>query len=250
MTKVKGLNWFTQMALPLIVLSLFACGDNGDTLGDMPTTEGGDDSRLGSQAATPVAEMQGGPVLTTEEYAEALEEIFARGDDEVEAASADFILNGVISQDEAERIQSLETSESWSDDDVKFAVQFAETTLQAVTGFYDVVLRISMGYLEEVSSLRPLEHLSDLHSKFIATAGETLQFFQLQVETVKNASTEIKNREELAGFQAIVNSLESGPLDPALEQEAEELRARGDAACLALKSRLESELERDVSFCN
>ncbi len=250
MTKVKGLNWFTPMALPLIVLCLFACGDSGDNLGDMPTTEGGDDSRLGSQAATPVAEMQGGPVLTTEEYAGALEEIFARSDDEVEAASADFILNGVISQDEAERIQSLETSESWSDDDVEVASQYAETLLQAVTGLYDLVVRVANETLDEMSRLRPPEHLSDLHSKFILTLGEVTQFLQTRVETVKGASTEIKSRQELADFQAVVNSLESGPLDPALEQEAEELTAQGDAACLALKSRLESELEREVSFCN
>ena len=110
MTKVKGLNRFTLMALPLIVLTLFACGDSGDTPGDMPTAAGGDETRTGSPAGTPVAETQSSPVLTTEEYAEAMEEIFARGDDEVEAASADFFLNGVFSQEEAERIQSLETA--------------------------------------------------------------------------------------------------------------------------------------------
>ena len=120
--------------------------------------------------------------------------------------------------------------------------------LQAVTGLYDLVVRVANKTLDEMSRLRPPEHLSDLHGNFNATLGEVTQFLQTRVETVKSANTEIKRRQELADFQAVVNSLESGPVDPALDQKAEELTAQGDAACLALKSRLESELEREVSL--
>ena len=240
----------TLLALAAIVATLVACGGNGDTTEDRPTGTGaGQESSAASPAATPVAATQTGAELTTEEYAQAVEETLARGDDKVEAASSDFFLNGVFSQDEGERIYSLETSESWSDDDAEFASWYAETLLQAVTGLYDLVASSANETLDEVSRLRPPEHLSDLHSNFIATAREVIQFIQAQLETVKSADTEIKNREELADFGDVVNSLESGPLDPAAQQRAEELTARGDAACLALKEQLEAELERQVSIC-
>lgn len=250
MTKVGRLHLLTLLALPFIVLTLFACGGNGDTSGDGPTAAGADEtSRAGSPATTPVAETRGGAELTAEEYAEAMEEVFTLGDDEIEAAFGDFLFNGVFSQDEAERIGSLEASDSWSDDDVEFASEYAVTLLQAVTGLYDLVVRISNEIVDELSGLRPPEHLSDLHSSFVAALGEVTQFLQAQVATVKNADTEIKNRQELADFQAVVNSLESGSADPDSEQKAEELVAQGDAACLSLKSQLETELGREVSLC-
>ncbi|MDE2869673.1 MAG: hypothetical protein OXR64_05290 [Chloroflexota bacterium] len=181
-----------------------------------------------------------------------MEEITTRADadDEIEAAGEALFSGDLFSSAEVQRISALEASESWSEDDVKFASEFAETMLHAVTGFYDVVLTVLNRPFDEMSSLRPPEHLSDLHGNFIATAREALQLLQAQVESVKNASTEIKNREDLADFQDIVNSLESGPSDPELQQKAEELAERGEATCRALRERLEAELERDVYICN
>ena len=194
--------------------------------------------------------MPGDGALTTEEYAAAMEKVFTIGDDEIEAAFGDFFFNGVFSEAEAQRLRSLEASDSWSDDDAEFASQTAETLLQAVTGLYDLVVNVFNTILDESSRLRPPEHLSDLHGNFIATTGEVVQLVQTQLEAVKNADTEVTSSEELADFRAVVNSLESGPLDPETQQRAEELTAQGDAACLALKSQLETELGRDVSICN
>ena len=262
MTRFGRLHRLTLLALPLILLALFACGSNGDTSEDTSTATGADEtSSAGASAATQSsaaetssarssATTRSGAQLTTEEYVAAMEEIATIGDDEFEEALEDFLFNGVFSDAEAERIRSLEASDSWSDDDADFASQTRETLLQAVTDLYDFAVSIFNTILDEMSSLRPPDHLSDLHDNYIATAREVVQLLQTQIETVKNTDTEVKNREEFAAFQAIVNSLESGPLDPALQQKAEELRAQADAACLALKGPLESELGRSVTFCD
>ena len=196
-------------------------------------------------ASSPTAE------LTTEEYAAAMEEISTFGDDVIQAAFADFLFNGIVSQAEAERLDSLKDSDSWSDDDAEFVSQYAENLVQAVTGLFGLVVSASDTILDQMSSLRPPERLSDAHINYIATTGEVFQLLRTQIETVKNADTQVKSRDELAALQAIVNSLElgSGQLDPALQQRFEELSARAGAACLALKGPIETELGRSVNFC-
>ncbi|MCY4623888.1 MAG: hypothetical protein OXC99_02655 [Chloroflexi bacterium] len=196
-------------------------------------------------ASSPTAE------LTTEEYAAAMEEISTFGDDEIEAAFGDFLFNGIVTQDEAERIGSLKASDSWSDDDTAFISQYAENLLQTVTGLYDFLASVLNEILDRMSRLRPPDHLSDPHDNYITTNREFVQFLQTHIETVKKADTEVKSREELAALQAIINSLEMEPgqLDPALEQEVEEIRARVGAACLGLKGPIETELGRSVNFC-
>ncbi len=245
-------HWAPALILAaLLTTALAACGgDSGDATGQ-PANEGGPTVTT-SAVDTPTtnAQMQDGAELTTEEYVEAMEEISTLGDDEIETAFGDFLFNGSVSQDEAERIRSLEASDSWSDDDAEFASEYAETLLQTVTGLYDLVVRVFNEILDEMSRLRPPEHLSDLHSNYIAATGEVVQLLQMQLETVKNADTEVKSREELADFQAVVTFLDSGPVDPALQQKIEELTARGDAACLALKGPVETELGREVNFCD
>ena len=201
-------------------------------------------------AATPVTSTQGGSEVTTEEYGRALEEIAARNDDEAdtawEAASAEFYFWQPLSVDEEQRMYLLETSESWSDEDVAFAGEIAETMLQAATGYYDASVRISDEYFDEMSSLKPPEHLTALHDSFIATGREAIQFFQTQLDAVRGVDTEVKGGEELAEFLALVN-LESGQPDLELLWEQ---TAQNDAACLALKEQLEAELEREVSICS
>ena len=203
---------------------------------------------------TPVAQVQEGPALTTQEYVEALEAATSgfeeEGDAEIEAAFEALFSGNLFSEDMFERISALETSDSWSEDDVKFASEFANTLLQATTAVYDVILKVFNRYLDEMASLNPPEHLSDLHSAFIEAYRGTLGFFQEYVESVKNTDTEIKGPADYANFQDIVNSLESGPLEPELQQKGDDLAEQAEQACLALTEQLEAELERDVSLCD
>ncbi len=209
---------------------------------------------VAADTPTPAAQVQEGAALTTQEYAAALEEATSgfeeEGDNEIEAAFEALFSGDLISEDVLERMFTLETSESWSEDDVKFASEFAKTLLHATTAVYDVILRVINEYLDEMASLKPPKHLSDLHSNFIATYREVLLFFQEYVGTVKNTDTEIKGSADFANFQDIVNSLESGPLDPELQQRGEDLAEQAEQACLELKEKLEEELERDVSICD
>lgn len=204
--------------------------------------------------ATPAAQEQEGAALTTQEFAKALEEATSgleeEGDDEIEAAFEALFSGDLISEDVLERMSTLETSESWSEDDVEFASEFAKTILLATTAVYDVILKVIGEYLDEMAGLNPPKHLSDLHSAFIEAYRESLRFYQEYVESVKNTDTEIKGPADYANFQDIVNSLESGPLDPELQQKGEDLAEQAEEACLELKERLEAELERDVGICD
>ncbi|MCY4449877.1 MAG: hypothetical protein OXE02_13650 [Chloroflexi bacterium] len=194
---------------------------------------------------TPVAEVQVGAELITEEYARAVEEILNRAAAAIEATTATLVLDRVLSEEVGERMQSLETSESWSDDDAEFASQYAESLLEAVTGLIDLVVRVSNETLDEMSRLRPPERLSDLHGEYSAALGEVTHLLQTQVEILKNTDTEIKNRQELAAFQDTLDGT------PELQLKAAYLGERRDEACIALKEQLEAELEREVSFgCN
>ena len=235
----------------LFTATLVACGENSSSA-EHPTREVVTaDTPDPTPEPTPDVQMQKGAELTTEEYAEAMEELASStdADDEIEAAAADVFSGDLFSSDEEERVYALETNDSWSREDVEFASEVAKILLAATAGVFEVILRVSNESLDEVASLRPPEHLTDLHSDYVTTLREVLQLVQAQAETVKNASTEIKSREELADFQAIVNSLESGSSDAALEQKAEELTARVVAACRALREQLETDVKRDVSIC-
>ena len=185
--------------------------------------------------------MQKDGDLTVEEYAEAMEEIAATQEEEGEAAFDAFFSDPPYSPEEAERFFALVTNESWSQEDVGFASEFAKTTLQRTTGLYGEFLSITRDSFDEMSRLAPPEHLSDLHDEYIATAREVLQLVQSLVETVQDADTSIGDRDELADFLDIVDSLESGPSAPELEE-------RADAACSELEGSLEAELERDVNI--
>ena len=262
----RMIKWILVLVLVMgLPLALLACGgdepsesphadraasspaaERGATATSESTTEATSES---TPAATPATETQGGPELATDEYARAMEEIASRIDDETdtawEAASAEFYFWQPLSVDEDERMYLLETGESWSEEDVAFAGQIAETMLQTATGYYDAYVSITDEYFDKMSSLAPPEHLTALHDSFIATGREAIQFWQTQLKAVRGADAEVKNGEELAEFLALVN-LESGEPDPELLWEK---TAQNSAACLALKEQLEAELEREVSIC-
>ena len=95
--------------------------------------------------------------------------------------------------------------------------RYAETTLGIATGFYHEALGVFKDTLDEISGLTPPGHLSESHNNFVASFGEVLQLAQQQVDNMKDADTDIRNR---ADFEAVINSPESGPLDPELAQQA------------------------------
>ena len=206
-------------------------------------------STSASDTPTPKARTQEGAVLTTQEYAEALEEAFSGENDEIEDALEELFAGTLFTDDELERMSSLEIDESWSEEDAEFASEFGETVLRATTGAFDRVVEVIKDTLDEVSVLRPPDHLSDFHGNFTATLRETVRVTQERVETVKRADTDIGSPEELAEFITMIDSLEAGPLDPELAQEVEEAREKAKEACLEFRDRLEAELERDVSIC-
>ncbi len=202
--------------------------------------------------ATPTPEDQTpqGPELTTQEYAEAMETAFLDQEDSVESAGEDFFvaMGALFTSDELERSNSLAAAESWSEEDAAFASEFAETFLRALTGFYDEVVGALQDTIDEMSDLRPPRHLSDLHNDFIAPLGEVVRLTQQQVDTAKDANTDIRNQEDLASFQAAINSLESGTFGSETPQD-EELLAQVNEACERLREQIEEELQRGVSFC-
>ena len=238
-----SLLWVPALLLAVLLTGvLVACGDGGGGLTEQPTSEG---SAAGTPEPTPEptqdVEMRQGEELTTEEYVAAMEEIAATQQEEIEAAGAAFFSDPPYSPEEGERFFALETSESWSQEDVEFASDVAETTLQKVTGLYGEFLSITRDSFDKMSRLAPPEHLSDLHDEYIATAREVLQLFQESLEAVQGADTSIGDRDELADFSEAVDSLESGPSAPELEE-------RADAACSELEGKLEAELEREVNI--
>lgn len=211
-----------------------------------------DDSGTGAPAdavPTPKAQMGQGAESGTQEYAEALEEAFSGRDDEIEDAAKDLFGGTLFTSDELQRISSIENADSWSEEDAAFMSEYAETILEAVTGFYDIVLGALKGGLDEIAGLRPPGHLSDLHDNLVESFGEGLRFTQEHVDIVSAADTDIRSREDLASFQALIDSLESGPLDPELAQQLEDATEELEEACLALRDQLEAELEHDVNIC-
>ena len=171
-----SLRWVPALLflVALCAATFVACGDDGGDSTEQPSNE---ETTAG---ATESVQVRQGEELTTEEYAEAMEEIAARAaaDDEVETAVAALFSSELFSRDEAERISSLEASESWSEDDVEFASDIAETMLQEFTGLFDLILTALRRPFDEMSSLKPPEHLSDLHSNFVAAGKESLQLAQ------------------------------------------------------------------------
>ena len=254
MAKITRILILMGLSLALST-ALLACG--GDQPSDSspdpaasatttPTAAAGTPG-AGAPAATPAPETPSDADPATVEYAAAMEEIFIRSLGEAVAAVASLL--EVSAEEENDRIRALRTSEAWSNDDAAFASRYAETWLEAVTDVYEVVVRASHEFLDGMLRLSPPERLSDLHSEYNTAYRGVVQLLEMQLEIVKNADTEIKSRQELSDFDDILDSVGFGSADSELEQQAEELSERADAACLALTKQLEAELEREVNAC-
>ena len=191
---------------------------------------------LSTHVARPTAELQ--------EYAAALEEDFFymenEVDDEVQAAADEIFSSAGFDLDTTFLLNALETSDSWSEDEARFANEYAETVLQVVAAAFDLILRGLNELVRGVSSLSPPEHLSGLHGNLIAAIEETIRSYGNLADSIENTDTEIKSREDLAEFEDFLSRM--GVPEELDEQIAE--------ACLELKGRLETELGREVSICN
>ena len=243
-----SLRWVPALLLlvALLTTTLAACGGDGGGSTEQPSNgQVTADTPEPTPEPTSDGQTQKGAELTTAEYAEAMEEIAAASEEKAERTGEGIMDGSIFSDETVERLSALETNESWSREDVEFASDVAETMLGATTGLYGDVVEIFTDYIDEMSRLAPPEHLSDLHDDFIATSRDFIRVFQDFVETVEGADTDIGNREELADFMDVVNSLESGPDD----SEDLLLLERAPQACLALEEQIEVELERDVNFC-
>ena len=229
----------TLLALLLVVLA--ACGGNeGSQAG---TSQGTlrEAATAASPTATPVAGTQTGAELTPLEYWEALDEIISRSEDEVEAASSN-VFGEIHSAEVGERMSSLEASESWSQEDAEDARDIAESMLQVFSGLLDANRRITGDAVDALSRLAPPAHLSEEHGDFVAALRDGTQEAQDFLAAELEASdTDITNREEFTDFMDSVESLGSGPSNPALEERVE-------TACLALEEKLQADLEQDIDL--
>ena len=199
---------------------------------------------------TPEAETQNGAELTTQGYVEALQEAISSNEDAIEDAAVKLLEDPLLSGDVLERLGSLETAESWSEEDAAFASEFAETFLRALTDFYGYTLEAARDTLEELSDLTPPEHLSDLHEDFTRAYGEVVRFTpELLASFFQDVDTRIRTREDLADFYAFIDAADSGLLDPDIQAKGEDLAEQADGACQELQYQLEAELERDVDIC-
>ena len=219
-----------------------------------PTPEGGTQQAEPSAPAeatpTPKIETQNGAKLTTQGYAEALEEVISSHEDAIEDAAEKLLEEPLFSGDVLERLGSLETAESWSEEDAAFASEFAATYLRAITDFFGYTLEASRDTLDELSGLKPPEHLSDPHEGFTRAYGEVVRFTpELLANLSKNVDTRIRTQEDLADFYAFIEAADSDLLDPDLEAKGEELAEQVEEACQELQDQLEAELERSVDIC-
>ena len=198
--------------------------------------------------SAPGAQTQRGAEPTTQEYVEALEEIISDFDDKIDDAGEDLWKSTFSSREELERLGSLETAEFWSEEDAEVARELAETLVRAMTDFSGYSLEIAGDTLDEMSGLKPPEHLSDLHEDFIRAYGEIVRFTPEWGRLLDEIDTDIRNQEDFADFYALIIS-GSGSLDPDLEAKAEELEEQTEEACQKLQDQLEAELGRDVDIC-
>ena len=165
------------------------------------------------------------PPLTTREYADALEEAHATLQERL-------VEHGEKYEDFAEeigaRLDSLDSP--WSAEDAESVKEIKETVLQTLADVHAGNLAIVEDYHDEVSGLRPPEHLSDLHNTMADSLGQSLL--------------------RLGG---LVKKLQDRDSDPASGEDVDEvsnLASHADEACQELRAKLEAELGTDVAICD
>ena len=247
-----------------MLLAATGCGGEEDTAAPAQETAKQEATSQRDAEATPQREAEAtpqkdaepkGPVLTTAEYAAALEKINAEDDPEFESEGEALFERHPLAVGEGygERLEKLQSGDTWSADDVAFASKFAEELLQWAIDFYDLALSSAMHALDRFASLRPPETLADLHNAWITHTKEMLSLVQEGVAIIRNADTTIKNEEDFVAFIALFESMEgsnTGPWEEGSEKKEQLIQriAQSEEACVALVDRLETELERAIEF--
>lgn len=181
-------------------------------------------------------------VLTSQEYAEAMEDAYAtlqedgeKLDDDLEQAFEDWF------EEVGDQLASSGSDESWSDEDAELASELAETLVRAFTDYLEGSLGLLEDYGDEISDLRPPAHLADLHGTMTAGIEDFVREAREVVEDLKDIETDIDTQANLVDFWTSFGSTVDTDLD-----SGEQV----DEACQELRARLEAELNISVAICD
>ena len=182
-------------------------------------------------------------VLTTQEYAEAMEDAQATlqeegeklGDEDLEEALEEWF------EEMGDRLASPGSEDSWSGEDAELASELAETLVRAFADSLEGALELLKDYSDEVSSLRPPPHLAELHGTMTAGIEDFVREAREVVEDLKDIETDIDTQANLVDFWTSFGSTVDTDLD-----SGEQV----DEACQELRARLEAELNISVAICD
>lgn len=161
-------------------------------------------------------------VLTTEEYADAMEEAHAALQDKL-------MENAEAYEDSPEEIEKrLDALDSArSDEKAELVREIKERIWQAMADVYGGMFAVFEDYHDDISKLRPPAHLSDLHNAMTAGLEQFLKAADELLEELKD-----RDRGTWSG------------------EDFGEVGAQADEACEELRTKLEAELGRDVAICD
>ncbi len=184
-----------------------------------------------------------GPVLTTQEYAEAIEDAFAtlQDDSEKSGEAAEQALEDWF-EEVGDRLASTDSEDSWSEEDGKLASELAETLVRALTDSFEGTLEALDDFGDELSSLRPPAHLAGLHDAMTEGIEDFVPEARgMVVDDLKDMDTDIDTQADLVEFWTTLGSILE--FDPGSGE-------RLDEACQELQASLEAELETSVAICD
>ena len=182
-----------------------------------------------------------GPALTTQEYAEAMEDVYATQQEDAEKHWEDFQRVFDDAFEEFDDRPAPPSDSSWSDEDAEFASEFAETILRAYTDLYEASLGVLEDYGDELSSLRPPAHLAELHNTMSEGIKEIVREIKDGRGDLKDIDTDIDNEAEFEEFWTSLDSI--GDSDSGSWEQVEE-------ACRELQASLEAELGANFTICD
>lgn len=181
-------------------------------------------------------------LLTTQEYAEAVEDAYATLQEEGEEVDEDLEQAFEDWFDEVgDRLASPGSEDSWSDEDAELASELAEMLVRAFTDSLEGTLRLLEDYGDEVSKLRPPAHLAELHDTMTAGIEEFVREAREVAEDLKDIDTDIDTQADLVDFWTSFGSTLEVDLDSG---------KKADEACQELRVRLEAELSTSVAICD
>lgn len=181
-----------------------------------------------------------GPVLTTQEYAEAIEDAYATLQDDLEKSveapeqALEDLFEGV-----GDPRASTDSEDSWSEEDGKLASELAETLVRAFADFFEGYIEALDDFGDELSGLRPPAHVAGLHDAMTAAIEDLVPEARgtMDVDALKDLDTDIDTQADLVEFWTALNEFDL----PSAE--------RFDEACQELQASLEAELETRVAIC-